>query len=337
MQEQPVVLNPNIPLESALNRRISDAKIKQCIHPDNEKCSGKIIKAHCIQNNRILTRIGRNGELYMVKPAPTSTRFKMKFKPIGRNVATTFTGFCGYHDNLLFEPIEDKEYLGDEQQQFLFAYRTFAFEYHKKLEAQNAHKKVADIKPSFIKNEQYLGLAENYELGVSDSLRHKEKFDEALINGDYSIVETVQLVFEGAIDIAASSGFFLEYDINGRVLNNLSLKDEDMRLLMLNVFPKDDCTIILFSWLIEDAEFYKGFHDQLLALKPKEQIQMLNNLIPAYCENVVYNPDYIDEWDDKVKNTYLEVFNASLRWSPEPAKRLLLQKTPYDLFSSVRL
>lgn len=335
LQDQPVLLNPNIPLASALNRRMSDSKIKQCIHPEKEKCSVEIIKAHSIQNNRILNRIGRNGELYMVKPAPTPTSFKLGFKTIGRNVATTFTGFCGYHDNLLFEPIEDKEYVGEEQQNFLFAYRTFSFEYHKELEAQNAHKKIADVKPSFVRNESYLGLAQNYELGINDSLRHKGKFDEALTNGEYGVVETVQLVFEGAVGISVSAGFFLEYDINGRVLNDLSLEDEYMRLLMLNVFPQDDRTIVLFSWLKEDAEFYKGFREQLLALKPEEQVQMLNNLIPAYCENVVYNPDYIDEWDDKVKNAYLDVFLTSLTSSYEPAKRLLLRKTPYDLFRSI--
>lgn len=34
-----------------------DARIKQCLHSRKEECSEKIIKAHAIQNNRILNKI----------------------------------------------------------------------------------------------------------------------------------------------------------------------------------------------------------------------------------------------------------------------------------------
>ena len=94
MQDQPV-LDPKLPLESALNKRMNEARIKHCIHPNKTECSGNIIRAHSIQNNRILTRIGDQGEVYMVKALPTQTRMKYKFKRVGRTVATTFTGFCG--------------------------------------------------------------------------------------------------------------------------------------------------------------------------------------------------------------------------------------------------
>lgn len=32
--------------------------IKQCLHPNNEECSEKIIGAHSIQNNKILKEMG---------------------------------------------------------------------------------------------------------------------------------------------------------------------------------------------------------------------------------------------------------------------------------------
>lgn len=39
----------------------NEARIKHCLHPNKEECSEKIVKAHAIQNNRILNRIAENG------------------------------------------------------------------------------------------------------------------------------------------------------------------------------------------------------------------------------------------------------------------------------------
>lgn len=39
-----------------------DGQIKQCLHPNKDECTDKIVKAHAIQNNRILTKIAENGE-----------------------------------------------------------------------------------------------------------------------------------------------------------------------------------------------------------------------------------------------------------------------------------
>lgn len=39
----------------------NEAHIKQCLHPNKDECDEKIIKAHAIQNNRILNKISENG------------------------------------------------------------------------------------------------------------------------------------------------------------------------------------------------------------------------------------------------------------------------------------
>lgn len=41
----------------------NEARIKRCLHPKQEECDGKIVKAHAIQNNRILNKISENGML----------------------------------------------------------------------------------------------------------------------------------------------------------------------------------------------------------------------------------------------------------------------------------
>ncbi|PEI88759.1 YecA family protein [Bacillus toyonensis] len=335
MEEKIYNTDPNIPVQSIIERRLNAGHIKQCIHPDQSTCSGNIIKAHSIQNNRILNKVGRNGEVYMIKAAMTTHSFRMRFKLIGRKIATTFTGFCGFHDKILFQSIEDTDYVGSEQQNFLFAYRVFSFEYHKKMEAQNTAKKRLDDKPSLVKEERYMDHLKGYGLAMRDNIRHKKILDQALLNQDYSVVETVSLNLEGAARVAVCSGFFLEYDLKGKRVNHLADSENGMKLLMVNVFPQNDQTIVLFSWLKEDSNTYSEFREQLLRLNSEEKIQLLNNLIPAYCENVAYSPDYIDYWNESEKKSYLQVFQQSFHSPVEKSKRNLLGPTPYNLFRPI--
>lgn len=112
-----------------------ESKIKQCLHPDKSTCSDKIIGAHSIQNNKILKRISSNGHVYMPCSKPDNP-FAVMTK-WGRKEATVFTGFCGHHDNKIFHPIEDYDFNKSEYHVFLYTYRCFALEYHKKQEVSN--------------------------------------------------------------------------------------------------------------------------------------------------------------------------------------------------------
>ena len=55
-----------------------------------------------------------------------------RFKRIGINKASTFTGFCQRHDTELFLPIETKPFIASKEQLFLLAYRAFSKELYAK-------------------------------------------------------------------------------------------------------------------------------------------------------------------------------------------------------------
>ncbi|BAW95360.1 hypothetical protein NIES970_02650 [[Synechococcus] sp. NIES-970] len=113
-------------------KRIS--RIKECFCK-NKNCSSQIINAHSIQNNKILREIAVNGKVISIVPTEVDNQFATKTKKIGRKVATVSTNFCGYHDTEFFLPIESKDYQkNNRQQEFLFAYRALAKEYHAKRE-----------------------------------------------------------------------------------------------------------------------------------------------------------------------------------------------------------
>lgn len=110
--------------------------IKQCLHPNQNECSGGIIRAHAIQNNRILCRVAENG--HVITLDGTSNLIFQDAQTKGRKIATVFSGFCSYHDKVLFQDIEDCDFTATEKQIFLLTYRTMSWHFHKKQEQEKA-------------------------------------------------------------------------------------------------------------------------------------------------------------------------------------------------------
>lgn len=329
------IVNPN-DINKFINKNINQNKIKQCIHPNHDECKGKIIKAHSIQNNRILNRLSFNGEVKMIKPNVQKNIIVMDMKDKGRGAATTFTGFCGYHDNKVFEDIEEKDYSGELKQNFLFSYRAFAFEYHKKMEAFNAYRSMVKMKPSLLKDKQFLRLYRGYELSIKDFHFHKEMFDKSLIEESYTGIETLVLTLDKEVNIALCSGFAVEYDLKGNKLNDVtSLEEEPLKFFTFNLFPQGDKTIVLFSWLQKDRDFYKGYIDQLVSLTPKELERYLNNLIPSYVENLAVNPALWDQFSEEQKDEFLQIYLEDFSVMRFDAKKNLMEPRSYDLFGSI--
>ena len=119
-----------IELSKELYRLIRECRFKECVFPDHSSCSEKVIKAHSIQKNKILNHIAENG--MVISSDMKKTLFTKEFEQIGINSASTFFGFCGYHDTKIFSEIENKDYAGTIEQNFLYAYRACALEYVKK-------------------------------------------------------------------------------------------------------------------------------------------------------------------------------------------------------------
>ncbi|WP_419749747.1 SEC-C metal-binding domain-containing protein [Terrisporobacter petrolearius] len=161
-----------------------EARIKQCLHPRKEKCSEKIIKAHAIQNNRILNKLSQNG--YVVTMDGSSSLIFQSDQKKGRKIATTFTGFCSYHDKILFQEIEDREFNKSQKQIFLWTYRTQSWHYNKKQEQINANNLFIDnminqgYEPST--NKGYQELCKGFEMAEIDNNKEKELFDIYLLN-----------------------------------------------------------------------------------------------------------------------------------------------------------
>lgn len=103
----------------------NEAHIKQCLLPNKSECDEKIVKAHAIQNNRILNKISEKRMIVSMDGVEHLMFQTAETK--GRKITTIFTGFCKYHDKTLFQEIEDKSFTFTTKQLFLLTYRTLAW------------------------------------------------------------------------------------------------------------------------------------------------------------------------------------------------------------------
>lgn len=99
-------------------------------------CTNTAIRAHSVQKSTALSFIEEHGHVCGLKMKIHDGEPLCEFEKIGRNNASTFTGFCNVHDTEIFLPIETKPLdLNDAEQLFLIAYRSITRELHVVLES----------------------------------------------------------------------------------------------------------------------------------------------------------------------------------------------------------
>jgi hypothetical protein len=106
----------------------------KCLAPSMD-CDEEPIRAHSIQNARVLDLIQTDGHVLMPRYKLVNGEPKMEFAKVGRNEASTFTGLCSKHDTELFKAI-DTEHLDVDNCEHLrqLAYRSVMREMHTELE-----------------------------------------------------------------------------------------------------------------------------------------------------------------------------------------------------------
>ena len=307
------------------------ARIKQCLHPNKGACSEKIISAHSIQNNKIIKQISNNGLVYM--PCPKADNPFLPMTEYGRKEATVFTGFCGYHDKILFQPIEDNLFVKSEEQIFLYTYRSFAVEYHKKQEIINMQQNIFDKKPSLLHmpkgNNPFLGM----HLALNDFRPVKAKFDKALLDGKYDILTSVIWEFNQPVNFAGTGFEAMSRDLKGNEIQNLQNIQILAKHIFVTVFPESEKTYCIISWLKEKDDIFSEYFTQLQQLNEQQKRNYINNLLPMISENIVINPKSWDMWEENKKNEF-----SSLIWGMETLAETSgiiwdrLESPAYDLF-----
>ena len=271
---------------------------KRCFHPDKTRCSKLLIYSHTIQRKK-LEEISRNGRVVTFGAKEN----KMVEKGIGS--ITTFGGFCDAHDKM-FSPIEDKNFTGDKLQNFLYFYRTLCKYYYDEMVAYNDAEQLVKITQHQVPAvEQHLQNKENYmkQLGAA-----KEEIDKALLSENWDAIETQVIELDKKSQILNSSLIWLKSDLEC----NLIVPD-DFHFFTLNIFPQEDRTIIVISFMKKYSRALAFLGPQLSSKTVNEQKRLLNLLIAFAPQNFAYGPASFDAWDQAKIDQFMTLATDELQ------------------------
>ncbi len=291
---------------------------KYCSCPEIMRvdCKGKIINAHTVSKSSSLAKIAKNGHVYGLKVSVRELeQTKGIFEPelIGLNKASTFTGFCAYHDRELFSCFENFPYIQSDEQNFLISYRAIAREFHaKKGQAEIAEfLKDADrgrsIDEQFeIQNFAFLNTLMT-QVGLRDTTVHKDLYDNSLLKKDYSNFNAYIIVFNEILPIQCSGSFNPEVDFNGNKLQDVMELEKELDLMSCSIFSDNEKSYALFGWLNNSNESCSKFIETFDSLEASIKAKMLINFAFYTFENIYISPAW---WDSRVFKLKRHLTNA---------------------------
>ncbi|MEG4586211.1 hypothetical protein QUA54_13485 [Microcoleus sp. MOSTC5] len=282
-------------------------KYNKCLWPKSD-CTENCIKAHSIQNGQILDQLASNNHVVMAVPTQNlNTGPEIEFQQVGRNLATTFTGLCQKHDSELFRPIDINEFdVSNQQQKFLIAYRSVLRELHTRIKAaidlQTPYQKIVELGKCDPNNRDISELVTNTLANACDFYLYKQEYDKIYNTNSFTKIEHKCIRIERNCPLAVSSLFDPIKSIIGR-------KRLKPKLIVLNVFPQKQDTIILLSYLRDHQEDLRPYANEIINASVEDQLYLLSKTILRYCENFVISPQHFNlfsqEKIDTIKNFYL--------------------------------
>lgn len=234
-------------------------------------------------------------------------------RSVSRNAASTFTGFCKYHDDIVFKDIDTKSYNNSYLQNFLYAYRAFSFVYHTKLCAFKSLQNLAQRNPGLNNKPYFVDHYRSNQKGINTAEFYKEIFDKYVTEKKYDLLTTIIFELNQSHELAVSSTITLDYDLDGNMINDYSQDDiifGNRKLIFVSIFPEDKKTIILLSWLKDFDVIFEGYKKQLMELSQAKLMIYFNNFIPAYIENFFFSKRLFEKQTRYSQNKIVKAFKA---------------------------
>lgn len=293
-----------------------------CLHPNANKgeCKGDIVKAHTIQRNGGLTRIAEDNHVYRIIPDifKSTREVILKTDLIGIGKASTFTGFCNYHDTTTFEGIEKYPFSGKLNQIFLLAYRALAREVFMK----NNHLETTELLEDFdrgldpITQRDFQEFLTFYRYGVALGARtvnrQKSIYDNALLNSDYSSLNFFVIFINNNPEFVCSGASILEQDFNGNNFNQLGRPDINQDIITFSIIPIDQGGAIVFATL-DSGKDVSEFFSSLKSLSSDAIPNAVTRYTFEFHENVYLSPNWWDSLSDEKKKGLISRAASAIR------------------------
>lgn len=268
-------------------------RITECFCHDQDACKGTIKQSHSIQRNGRLSiiegEVNGNKLLYtFTEMVSDELNLYKSLRPIGKAEASTFFGFCDFHDSSLFAKIENQPFDNSDEHCFMHSYRSFAHSYHRKKEELKAYTTDSEY-TRLIPPNVLFGMIRSAEVGVREITECKHKIDALLEAKDFGGLEYFTLVLPRKFPIACSSIISPPFSYKNKPMNNHGNPYEAYSQIMLTVLPDHDETIIILACFPDDAKAI-DFMDELDDLYPVQREKAISSIMISCAENTFFAP-----------------------------------------------
>lgn len=302
--------SPNLFSAAAKVRTLS--KKGECLAPAcmHDECAGGTINAHTVSRSASLGLIQRESHVYSYNLSLEG--IKKHGGPLvpqktGWKQASTFPGFCGHHDKQLFEPLEDKPFIGSKEQCFLIAYRALAKELHAKSNsAKQSDLRIAYAGSSPSKRANAIALNKGVELGLRDTKRHKSRYDRVLISKDWNKVKGLLIAFDGVFPVQCTGGLFPDVDILGLPVQQIDWRNTTPDTINMASFAAEGVSYFLLCWLLDSDRSCARFAEAFKFVQRERLPVVICSFILQRTENCHFSPDWYDNLPPEGKTWCLE-------------------------------
>lgn len=285
---------------------IGDLRRKgRCLHFDaGERCT-ESVDAHSIQKNGALSLIAQSGRVYVTSKNFSDTKQNkggMAFTKQGVGKVSTFRGFCGKHDNELFEPIDNSPLASTQEQITLYAYRSLCREIFVK---ENSVALFQNYSRNHRDNRANRGIFDAMLKGSTFALRnlmaHKGKYDLLLSSKSFGNIKSVLFHSLQAPSVVFSGLLYPDYDFMGRRLQDLSDHTSELDLITFSFAPMSQGWCFLFAWHVDSSQNCVPLI-RSLATVAHESGALGNSLfrfVVSSCENLAMSPVWWESLTDE--------------------------------------
>lgn len=299
--------------------RLKPFESKHCQAPQNweSDCSGNIIKAHTVPKSSSLRKLARDGHVYGFKGGlDEMQRNQGQVVPtlIGVNLASTFTGFCSYHDNKIFSALEDQVFSATRHQSFLLAYRAVAREQYTKNAASITAGSVKESEkfPELSKNDIWDLISWGSAKGLADINRHKLIYDDLLKISDFSSSRYYLIKLNETPPIMCSGGIFPQFKWDGESLPNMRDIDAESDFLSYTSIATHYGGAVVFSWDRSSDKTCIEFIRSLNRIPSESLPELLVKFFFSVCENIMWSPEWWENLSDDEQGHLVGRFNEAI-------------------------
>lgn len=289
--------------------------LNKCLAPHGG-CTARAIKAHSVQNGRVLELIAENGHVKGLRGIVKKDRSTgiegpiLEFADIGRNEASTFEGFCGRHDAEIFKKLDCSPFdRSNEEQLYLLAYRSISHTIHalmsSGMRSQGGYQERIRVRWDSGNEPEPAGemalhfLMQGYELWT-----YREPLSEGLLRSDFQMLHHRVLTLEHKAPSFAASACF-NYRLN--------VRQEADSYIAINVFPISETeSLAILSYIPEDSKNANVLLSPILEANGNYQKYLLSKLVLAHCQNFYISPRLFNTWPTSKVNKILSFFNQTL-------------------------